>query len=167
MFSFLNKSDEELLDICEVRTARGSGPGGTKADTTEHAVRIHHEESGISAIGRETRSQAKNRKRALRRLRRTYAREVRHDIDPDQLGIPPVLEEYVEQDLRMNPSNDHYPFLVKLVLDILNTYEGSVGDTSEFFGVSTGRLVKFLKRDDKLWAAANRIREQHDLHRLE
>ena len=62
-------SDEVLLTQCEVDTYRASGPGGQKRNKTSSAVRLTHEPTGISVIAGESRSQAENRMRAVRRLR--------------------------------------------------------------------------------------------------
>ncbi len=166
MFEVLNKSDDELLEECRVDVYRSSGPGGTKADTTESAVRITHKPTGVQASAQDRRSQHKNKSLALRRLRINYALKERHDIDPEQIGIPPALEEYTKSGLKINTRNRWYPFLVKLVLDVFTAYKGSVSDTAERLGVSTGRLVSFLKNDERLWRKANKLRDAFDLHRL-
>ena len=49
---------------------RSSGPGGQHVNKTESAVRVTHISTGLSAIGREERSQYLNRKLALARLNR-------------------------------------------------------------------------------------------------
>ncbi len=166
MFEVLNRTDQQLLEDCEVRTARGSGPGGAKADTSESAVEIVHPPSGVTARSTKTRSQAKNREIALRKLRRTYAREVRHDIDPSDIGLPPELESYVENGLEINRKNRWYPFLVKLVLDVFEAYDARLSETADFLNVSTGRLVRFFKNDNALWKTVNEMRESHDHHPL-
>lgn len=161
MFELLNLSDEALLEQCEISTSRGSGPGGTRADATESAVRITHEPTGISVTASEERSQRTNRRVALRRLRRQYALQERHALDPDRVRVPEALREYVENGLRINPKNPHYPFLVKLVLDVLRALNGRLSDTADVFGVSTNRLARFLTREGDLHAAANAIRRNH------
>lgn len=161
MFEFLNRSEDELLDECRVETFRGSGPGGTRADTTDSAVRVTHEPTGFTVKASEERSQHANRRVALRRLRRKYALQVRHDLDPDRVAVPDALREYVENGLRINPKNSHYPFMVKLVLDVLKAQEARLSDTADVFGVSTNKLARFLKRDGDLHAAANVLRQAH------
>lgn len=166
MFEVLNKSDEQLLEDCHVETFRGSGPGGTKADTTESSVRITHEPSGVSVTASEKRSQRANRKTALRRLKLEYALNVRHDVDPERVTVPEQLASYLNGGIEVNPKNPHFPFWVKLVLDVLEALDGEVGSTADVFGVSTNQLVKFLSRDDRVWETVNDLREQHGLHPL-
>ena len=58
----------QLLSDCEVTPYKSSGPGGQKKNKTESSVRVRHLPSGIVRIGTESRSQARNREAALRRL---------------------------------------------------------------------------------------------------
>jgi hypothetical protein len=166
MFETLNQSDEELLDDCDVQTSRGSGPGGTKSDTTESAVRIRHQPSGVAVKAAEGRSQHENRRRALRRLRIKYAATIRHDVDTERAAVPEQLEQYLGDGLRVNVKNPHFPFWVKLVMDVFSANQARLGETAEVFGLSTNQLVNFLARHDTVWAEANRLREEHDHGRL-
>ncbi|MFH0963464.1 MAG: peptide chain release factor-like protein [Planctomycetota bacterium] len=58
----------KLAGEIEVHTYRSRGPGGRKRNTSESAVRIRHVPTGITAVGTESRSQARNRALALERL---------------------------------------------------------------------------------------------------
>lgn len=159
MFEVLNKSDQELLKESEVNTDRGTGPGGSKADTSETAVVIKHQPSNVTARSSKTRSQQKNKEIALKKLRRTYALQVRHEVDPAAISIPPSLRDYVENKLSINPDNRWYPFLVKLILDVFAHHEGQVSSTADVLDVSTGQLVRFFQRDESLWKRVNEMRD--------
>jgi len=63
------KTDEVLLAECRVETFRAGGPGGQHQNKTESAVRLTHGPTGIVVTARESRSQHRNRLRALERLR--------------------------------------------------------------------------------------------------
>ncbi len=161
MFEFLNRSHERLLEECTVRTHRGSGPGGSRADTTESAVRITHEPTDISVTASDRRSQHENRELALRRLRLAYALKVRHGVEPERVQVPETLRPYVQQGLRINASNAHYPFMVKLVLDVLEAHRGRLSETADTLGVSTNRLTAFLTNHESLHERANALRGAH------
>lgn len=65
----LPEEDEALLVECRVETFRAGGPGGQHQNRAESAVRLTHLPTGISVTARESRSQHRNRKTALLRLR--------------------------------------------------------------------------------------------------
>ena len=63
------EDDDALLTECRVETFRAGGPGGQHQNTTDSGVRLIHLPTGISVTARESRSQHRNRKIALARLR--------------------------------------------------------------------------------------------------
>jgi protein subunit release factor B len=63
------EDDDALLAECRLETFRSGGPGGQHQNKTESGVRLVHAPTGIFAIARESRSQHRNRKLALARLR--------------------------------------------------------------------------------------------------
>ena len=66
-----------LLAQCRWDAFRGSGPGGQKRNKTSNSMRLTHLPTGISVIASESRSQAENKMRALRRLKMHLALEFR------------------------------------------------------------------------------------------
>ncbi|MXX68761.1 MAG: peptide chain release factor-like protein [Gemmatimonadales bacterium] len=76
-----SRSDEALLAECAVETFRAGGPGGQHQNKTESAVRLTHRPTGIVVTARESRSQHRNRARALERLRAAL-REREHTPRP-------------------------------------------------------------------------------------
>jgi protein subunit release factor A len=73
IFAILNLSEGlAVMNIKEVDLVidyfRSSGPGGQHRNTTDSAVRIRHVPTGIVVTATESRSQYKNRERALLRL---------------------------------------------------------------------------------------------------
>jgi len=65
----LSASDAALLSECRVDTFRSGGKGGQHQNTTDSGVRLTHLPTGIVTISRTERSQHRNRKLALERLR--------------------------------------------------------------------------------------------------
>lgn len=80
----LPADDDALLAECRVETFRAGGPGGQHQNKAESGVRLTHEPTGISVTARESRSQHRNRKRALARLRAALEERMR----PETPRIP-------------------------------------------------------------------------------
>jgi RF-1 domain len=158
-------SDEQLLAQCAVDTYRASGPGGQKRNKTSSAVRLRHLPSGLAVLAEESRSQHENRARALRRLRQALYLELRDELPPGSLtpqallarpDYGPALDGAGR--LRLGPRDPRYWPAAGLVLDVLQALGGRVGEAADALGLSTGNLVDFLRCDDKVWGAANRLR---------
>ena len=63
------RTDGALLAECDVDTFRAGGPGGQHQNKTESGVRLTHRPTGIVVASRNSRSQHRNRQKALDRLR--------------------------------------------------------------------------------------------------
>jgi len=61
--------DADLLAECDVQTFHASGPGGQSVNTADSAVRLRHRPSGVVVVCREQRSQLRNKRACLARLR--------------------------------------------------------------------------------------------------
>ncbi len=160
-----DRDDAALLAECEVDTYRASGPGGQKRNKTESAVRLRHQPTGIIVVAVESRSQAENRTRALKRLRKALALRVRHAA-PD--GVPEAVAACIGKDgrLRVGQRDARYLPAAAAVLDVLAAESGSVADAARRLSLTTGNLSSFLTDDDDLLAEANRLREQFGLRPL-
>lgn len=161
---WLNLTDRQLLAQCEVHTYRASGPGGQKRNKTDSAVRLHHGPTRIIVTATESRSQHENKARALRRLRRSLALEVRRPVDLAAFRTPAWFEDLVGPQRRLAPSpkSPAYWHVAKLVMDVLDACRGSVADAARHLGLTTGNLVHFIQDDPKIWDQANRIRAAYD-----
>ena len=157
--------DSALLLECEVDTYRASGPGGQKRNKTESAVRLRHRASGLLIIAEESRSQAENRSRALRRLKKALALRLRQ---PAVDGIPDAVSACVGRDrrLRVGQRDTRYLPAAAAVLDVLAVEEGVLAATAARLGLSTGNLSSFLTADEDLLVEANRLRTQFNLRSL-
>jgi hypothetical protein len=146
--------DHALLRRCRVDTYIASGPGGQHRNRTYSAVRITHLDTGVKASGEERRSQHENKARAVARLRKALAMEVRSPSFSTGEKIVP----YFSGPVRMSEKNDLYPAYCATILDALHAARGSLGDAAALLGVSTGRLSRLIGRDGDLLTAANRLR---------
>lgn len=63
------EDDDALLAECRMETFRSGGPGGQHQNTTESGVRLVHLPTGERVEARDERSQHRNRRLALSRLR--------------------------------------------------------------------------------------------------
>ena len=115
MSSAESRSDEELLAECSVETFRAGGPGGQHQNKIESAVRLTHRPTGIVVTARESRSQHRNRARALERLRaalreRDYTPPPRRATKPTRAAREKRLEQKRRRSLtkkkRRRPETD-------------------------------------------------------------
>jgi hypothetical protein len=161
----LDLDDEALLAACDVDRYRASGPGGQFRNKVETAVRLRHRPSGIVVIAEESRSQAENRKQALRRLRKALALRLRR---PAVEGVPEAVKAGLDKNgrLRIGQRDARYLPAAAAVLDLLQTLAGNIGATAERLGLTTGNLSSFLTADDELLVEANRIRDSFSLRPL-
>lgn len=146
---WLALSDQQLLSQCELDTYRASGPGGQKRNKTSSAVRLRHAASGLIVIAEESRSQHENKARALRRLRREIALQVRVPFSPSPM------------DLDVGRKDSRFWPLAAIVLDAIATHSARVSSAAEKMTVTTSRLIAFLQSDVKLWQRANELRREH------
>jgi RF-1 domain len=144
-------SDQALLADCRFEAFRGSGPGGQKRNKTSSAVRLTHAPSGLSVIAGESRSQHRNRQVAIERLRHKIALSVREKIDLSGLPDPNVLG--------VSCHSENYPAAMGKTLDVLTHAGWKISSAAKLLGVSTGRLVDFLRTDAQLWMEVNRKRQ--------
>ncbi|HWC28577.1 MAG TPA: peptide chain release factor-like protein [Dehalococcoidia bacterium] len=158
--------DAALLAECDVDTYRASGPGGQKRNKTESAVRLRHRPTGLSVIAEESRSQAENRVRALRRMREILAMRLRQAAPGE--GVPQTVQACLDRRGRLSVGKRDARYLpaVASVLDVLVALNGSVSETASRLGLTTGNLSSFLTDDDDLIAETNRIRAAFGLKPL-
>jgi hypothetical protein len=156
-------TDAQLLAVCEVDTYRGPGPGGQKRNKTESAVRLRHRPTGLIVVAGESRSQAENRARALRRLRQALALRIRHEVTDATLD---AIAACLDKAGRLNVGGRDARYLpaAAAMLDLLAAHDGSVGDIAKRLGLTTGNVAKFLTGD--LMTEANRIRAAFGLKPL-
>jgi hypothetical protein len=151
---YLNMTDDELLAVCRTDRFRASGPGGQHRNKTDSAVRVTVKDTEISASCVDHRSQHQNRREAVKRLRFEIALALREEAAPWQGAW------------KIGRKDRRYPGFAGALLDALDECEYSVGDAGRLLGTSTGRLVRILAGDTRLWALVNQQREKRGLKAL-
>ena len=157
---WLDLTEEALLEGCRIDAVRGPGPGGQKRNKTSNSIRLVHVPTGITVIAGESRSLVENKLRAIRRLKLRLATDIRRPIDPRFFEPPPWFASVTQLGrLAVSHRNDHYARTAALVLDLLDSRRGLIGDVAKLLGVTTSSLIRFLEAEPHLWAAANEIRK--------
>jgi hypothetical protein len=159
-YSFLRLNDAAFLKQCRLEAYTASGPGGQKRNRTCSAVRLTHVLTGLSAVAEESRSQHENRARALRRLKILLAMRLRM-IPEHCWNMPEELLPYFKPAvIRMNPKNEFYPLFCAAMLDVLYMQRGSISQTAQVLGITTGQCGPLFMISKDLMAEANRLRVQ-------
>ena len=158
-------ADAQLLAECEVDTYRGPGPGGQKRNKTDSAVRLRHKPTGLIVVAGESRSQAENKTRALKRLREALALRIRREVTDATLG---AITACIDKSGRLNVGRRDARYLpaAGALLDLLAAHDGSVADSAKRLGLTTGNVSKFLTGDEDVMTEANRIRAASGLKPL-
>jgi hypothetical protein len=156
----LDLPDRALLKQCDVDVYRASGPGGQKRNKVSSAVRLRHRPTGLIVVATESRSQHENRARALRRLRRAIALQVRRPIDADTYAPGELLAGCISRQSRLclGRRDARYDRAVSEILDVVVACEMKVSAAAALLGLSTANLVAFLRRDPRLWQRVNEMR---------
>ncbi|TVR65753.1 MAG: peptide chain release factor-like protein [Gemmatimonadales bacterium] len=76
------------MQQCRVDTFRSGGPGGQHQNTTESGVRLTHRPTGITVTARDERSQHRNRRLALSRLRERLEERYRRRTPRKKTRVP-------------------------------------------------------------------------------
>jgi hypothetical protein len=158
-------TDAQLLAECDVDTYRGPGPGGQKRNKTDSAVRLRHKPTGMIVVAGESRSQAENRTRALKRMREALALRIRHEVTD---GTSDAIGACIDKSGRLNVGRRDARYLpaAGAMLDLLAAHEGSVSDVAKRLGLTTGNASKFLTGDEDVMTEANRLRAAFGLKLL-
>jgi hypothetical protein len=167
---YLLATDDALLASCDIDRYRASGPGGQHRNKTESAVRLRHRETGVSAIGEDSRSQAENKKHAVRRLRSAIALEVREPVEIEGFAASPRLAALVAGGTaplgeRTRLSGEYWAAIGEL-LDLLVAGALEIGTTAQRLGITTGALSKLLLHDAQVARVVNDLRRAKGMRPL-
>lgn len=153
-----------LLDQCDIRFTRRSGPGGQNRNKVETAVIITHRPTALTAEASERRSQGENRDAATFRLRIRLALEIR--TRPGDGPSPLWHARCSSGRISVNPEHTDFPALLAEALDVLAATEDDPKQAAERLQCSTSQLVKFIKEEPRAIAALNERRKSRGLRPL-
>ena len=159
---------DSLLEECELRTQRRSGPGGQHRNKTSSGAFLTHRPTGLVGEATERRSQAQNRDVAFQRLRYVLATDTRTPSPLDATSWRPdriedeVRRKYRGHSLRLSETNVDKPGLLALVLNDLWVAGGQPSLVATQWKVSTSKLVAFLRSYPPAMVWVNRIRAHHE-----
>jgi len=147
---------EELLNDCDERRLRRSGPGGQHRNKVETAVVLTHTPTGVAAEANERRSQQQNRAVAIHRLRVRLAVEHREspEAEPSELWRSRCRGGRIA----VNPQHADFPALLAEALDRIAVSGWDEAAAAESPDLSRSQIVKFLKLEPTAFALLNQQR---------
>jgi hypothetical protein len=158
---------DKLLEECEIRFLRRSGPGGQHRNKVETAVQVIHRPSQLQAEANERRSQAENRAVAMFRLRVNLALEIRGKLNgayaPSRLWASRCQGGKIE----VSETHGDFPALLAEVLDVLRANDSDPVAAARQLSTTPSQIVKFLKKESRAFALLNAWRQDRGLHRLQ
>lgn len=159
--------EEDLAAQCEASFGRTGGPGGQHRNRRDTAVRLVHGPTGVEVSAAERRSQADNRRVAIRRMRLALARRVRRRIDTNRYR-PSDLWASRRQGtkLSINPKHVDYPALLAEAMDVIEARAWDIAGAAGTLGVTMSQLSRLVRHDRHAFARVNQGRVARGWHRL-
>lgn len=175
--------EASLLSLCVLSQTRRGGPGGQHRNKTSTTIVIEHQPSGVQAEASERRSQADNRRMAIRRLREELAIGLRTDSHAKVAQVAITEDDEVEPvdwaamvanlradygggKLRVAETNPSRPNVLAVLLDDFVEFKGSTQPVATLWKTSASQLVRFLKEFPAALKWVNLLRQTQNLSPL-
>ncbi len=153
-------SPAQLIEACEVRRTRRSGPGGQHRNKVETAVVITHLPTGVKGEASERRSQSLNHAAAVFRLRVNLALDVRRLRGSTDPPSPTWQSRCAGGRISVSPQHDDFPALLAESLDVLAACDMDVKTAAVVLQITPSQLAKFLKLEPRALAQVNGRRRE-------
>lgn len=160
------RDEAALLAECRLRQLRRSGPGGQHRNKVSTAIQLTHEPTGLIAEAAERRSQADNRRVAVRRLRMLLALQVRHPAPPERTPSPLWQQRCRSGRIEINPAHADFPPLLAETLDFVAGESGDLQAAAGRLGCTASQLGRLLKMEPRAWQWLNDLRTNAGLRPL-
>jgi long-chain acyl-CoA synthetase len=157
-----------LLQRCQWKFGRVSGPGGQNRNKVETSAIITYKPLGISAQASERRSQAENRDVAIQRLRCKLAVMVRARQDVLDEPIPSAIWLKYCRSSRIDvaASNPDWPTILAELLDVVQRMDGDLQAAATALKTTLSQIVKLLKKEPEAFRTVNALRSSRGLGTL-
>jgi len=157
--------DVELLKQCTVAFGQSTGPGGQHRNRRSTAASLLHNPTGVHGNASERRSQADNRRVALRRLRLRLALQAR--TRGRFKGVSHLWETRRQgKQISVNPKHRDYPSLLAEALDCINAHRWDIAKSAGTLGISMSQLTKLLRHHPAAFERVNQVREEMGIPKL-
>jgi hypothetical protein len=155
-----------LLEHCDVRFQRRSGPGGQHRNKVETGVVIVFRPADVRAEATERRGREANRTTAIARLRRRLAVRVRSASLAAAAPSPLWCSRLVSGRVSVSPRHADFPALLAEALDVLKHFDWHTGLAAVALKCSATQLVRFIQREPEALAYVNDRRRERGLAAL-
>ena len=157
---------QRLLEDCDIRRTRASGPGGQHRNKVETAVEITHRPTGLVSLAYERRSQEQNRKVAVFRMRLQLA--TFHRCVTSAIVEPSTLWQTRCRNQRIlcNPDHEDFPAMIAEAMDAVYAKDYDIRPAAAALGCSNSQLVRFLAKAPAALSHVNGARQQIGLRQL-
>jgi protein subunit release factor B len=159
-------SDSDLLNDCQIRRFRHTGPGGQHRNKVETAIELVHRPTGVSGTATERRSQHENQRVAIRRLRIRLAVEVRtvssSEVHPSELWTSRCRG----QKIQCSERHADFPVMLTESMNAIHAKDYDVRCAAAALGCSTSQLVRFVARVPDALVRVNGQRNARGLRTL-
>ena len=152
---YLAMDDAALSGCCTLDFYKATGPGGQHRNKTSTGVRLIFRPLALAVCDDTERSQHRNRKVALAKLRLQIARLCREPL-PEPC---PVYR-------HLAPDNPEYPAMLALLMDALDACGFDHKLAAEKVGLSRTMFLKELARENDFWLDFAKERAARELPAL-